>query len=249
MAAPTVLGTGTGATDAGGAWSYTGANTGSGKVHILQVLQDGATASAVTLTGLTGMNALDGTTSSMTFIGSFDAGNPTAAIQHLWIGRKTSAFAMVYSGGNSTSEDLYITEYVFQDVSAGTTLETVIENGTAGGTATNKNTGTNLSSTSVTTLGPDRLALQFLGINDDLDLLTGPSVYFKHFAYAEASGTDGGIQLWRTTASTAQTVAAGAATINASSAWGFVGFALIGTTVEEADRVVYRNPMPQLIAQ
>lgn len=133
MAAPSFAVASTGSTDAGGAWTAGGQAGAPGRLTILQVLQDGSTDGAVSFTSFSNVNALDGTTSSMTKIvgpnsdGSWPIGNPEVARQFLYIGREPSGNVTSASGGNSTSEDLYWRWYSFTDASAGTTLATVIE--------------------------------------------------------------------------------------------------------------------------
>ena len=88
MAAPTYVAVSAGVTDAGGVWAFgPSGNPGIGNIVIFQILQDGATAGAVTVTTFTSaIEALDGTDSSMTYIGEFAVGSATAAYQKLWIG-------------------------------------------------------------------------------------------------------------------------------------------------------------------
>jgi len=235
MAAPSYMYTGAGATDAGGAWSYN-ASLGGDFVIILQILQDGSTTGAVALTSVNaGMANLAGTDAAMTYIGAFAVGSPTAALQHLWIARQTGFVSLSVGGTNSTSEDLYIRAYAFGYVSTGTTLATVIENGTAGATANGVGTSNTAADTGVTTLGADRLALNFVAVNDDnaIAQFSGQSggTWVEAVAeYAESSGTDGAIQMQYAAMATAGTIDGGTASITDSDAWGVVGFALIGTT-------------------
>lgn len=237
MAAPTYNGAQIGATDAGGAWSYN-LSTGIGDVYIVQVLQDGATSGAVAATTFgAGVANLAGTTSAMDYLGEFPVGASSEALQHLWIGRGVAAGGSI-AGTNSTSEDLYIRQYRFATVrtiaGGGISVATVIENGTAGATVNSTGTSTTVADASVTTLGADRLAVNLVAANDDiaLDAFTGQSggTWVEAVAeYAEASGTDGAIQLQTAAMASAGTIDGGTDTI-VSAAWGVVGFALIGTT-------------------
>lgn len=235
MAAPTFVQTSTGATDAGGAWFFTpSSSVARGNIVIAHILQDGSTSGAVARTGQTFVTDLAGA-SGWTFIGEFAVGNPTAALQHLWIGRaSTTAQPAGISGTNSTSEDLYMNVYEFADCSAGTTLATVIENSTAGSTANGVGTSNTASDTAVTTLSVDRLALNFLGINDDNPFagFTGQSggTWVTRSSYADASGTDGAIYLTSAAMASAGTIDGGTGSITDIDSWGVVGFALIGTT-------------------
>lgn len=241
MAAPVWIVASPGATDAAGAWSYTvNAPGAAGRVIIVQVVQDGTTNGAVTFTGASNIENLAGTDNAWTDItgpnadGSWPVGSAEAARQFLKIGRSLSTTAPTISGGNSTSEDLYIRAHEFSDVNTGTTLAAVIENGSAGTAVNGAGTGTTISDTGVTTLGADRLALQLVAANDDIaiDSFTGESG--GNWAdpvgvYAESSGTDASLQLQTAVMLSAGTIDGGSDTV-VSAAWGVVGFALIGTT-------------------
>lgn len=238
MAAPTYDSATIGTTDAGGAWgSSSFVAVGVGDLLILHVFQDGATSGAVGVSTFVGVENLAGTDNQMDYLGEFPVGNPTAGYSHLWIGRALSTTGGgVNSGTNSTSEDLYIRTYSFKNVSTGTTLATVIENGTAGSTANGVGTSNTASDTAVTTLGADRLALNFVAVNDDdaISAFTGETGGDWTLAvapYADAGGTDGAIGLQIATISAAATIDGGTENHVDSDAWGVVGFALIGTTV------------------
>ena len=208
MAAPSFRGASTGFTDATGAWAFTNdfvVNVGN--VVILQVLQDGTTAGAVALTmsGFSYEN-LAGTDNALTQIpgpstgGAWPIGASNQAFQYLYIGRKISGTNDTFNGTNSTSEDVYVRLYAFDIVSTGATLAEVIENGTAGNANNGAATSTTCSDTAVTTLGPDRLALNFVGLSDDLMGLaafageTGGN-WDLIAVYEESSGTDATIGL------------------------------------------------------
>lgn len=199
MAAPSYITAAVGATDATGAWSYTSPSPGAvGRVYIVQLLQDG-TAAAPTISSVTNAEQLNGTDNNLTSIGSFAVGNPTAANQHLWIGRSTSTSAMVITGANAGGDDVYVRVYVFSDVSTGTTLATVIEN--IGGTSDLYRTTVGTSSTpspaQVTSSGPDRVPINCYAVNDDNTFggvtgsVTGGDWTQASPSYAESSGTDG----------------------------------------------------------
>lgn len=212
MAAPRFVASGLGATDAGGAWSYNPfvSTYSVGDIVIAQILQDGSTNGAVAVTGATFVENLAGTDNAWTQIvgpngdGSFPVGGSGEARQFLYIGRALSTSnAPTISGTNSTSEDLYIRMYFVTDVNTGTTLATVIENGTAGSTVNEVGTSATASDAGVTTLGPDRLPLNFVAINDDnivegfpLSGVTGGD-WASSTEYAESSGTDGYIGIFR----------------------------------------------------
>lgn len=205
MAAPFLVWASIGNTDTSGAWtSPTLVADVIGDIVIYQVLQDGATSGAISSTvttqGTGAIDALDGTTGTMTYIGQFAVGSATVAYQHLWIGRISATGTVTVAGTNSTSEDVYMRLYEFGDVSAGKTLATVIENVTAGSTVTGAATSGTIADASVQTLGPDRLPLNFVGINDDNAIaaftgMTGGTWAEGVAEYAESGGTDGCIQL------------------------------------------------------
>lgn len=238
MAAPTTGTGGSGATDAGGAWTYTtGDPNAAGIVVIVQILQDGATTGALSSIVGTNIENLAGTDNEWTaIVTDSPCGSPTAALQHIFIGRTINVDPPTISGANSTSEDLYFIDNTFGNVNTGTTLAAVIENGTAGSTANEAGTGTTVSDAAVQTLGPDRLALAFIGGNDD------PASFASQFtgetggdwgllnSFGSSTGTDGSVVIQRATMTSAGTINGGTYTVGSSFAWGVVGFALIGTT-------------------
>lgn len=237
MAAPSFIDASTGATDAGGAWAFTcQASAAAGNLFIVNILIDGATA-VVNITGATNIENLAGTDNAWTQIATVVAGAASEAQHWILCGRALSTSAPTISGTNSTSEDLYFQSYQFQDVATGTTLATVIENGTAGTAVNGTGTGTTITDTAVTTLGVDRLALQVFGGNDDtiwsggLEGGSGGEYFTETVNYAEASGTDGTVTLWTCAKPTAATIDGNSVTAITSLAWSNVGFALIGTTV------------------
>jgi hypothetical protein len=237
MAAPSFVQAGTGATDAGGTFSISGAVGTENNFLICHVLQDGATSGAVGATFGGGSKNLAGTTSAMTYVGEFAVGSATAAYQHIWVGRCTGGAPQIF-GTNSTSEDVYGRWYEFQDVNTGTAITDVIENGTAGTTVNGPGTSDTAGDVAVVTLGADRLPLQLLAVNDDnitINTSTPDSIWTKvGGGYADAGGTDGSISLYRLTGSAATAGTYGGSesmSVTDSDAWGVVGFALIGTTV------------------
>ena len=232
MAAPAYAGRGIGETDAASpVTTISGRVATVGNVVILQILQDGPTA-GLTLDFVDDVEDLAGTANTMTSIGAFPVGSPTAALQHLWIGRATAAAIAGADVSGYASEDIYVLFWEFSDVNTGTTLADVIENGTAGNATNGAGTSDTILDTAVTTLGADRLALNFVAVNDDnaLDAFTGmtggtwgePGV-----EYADAAGTDGAIGLQTAAMASAGTIDGGTLTMAASDAWGVVGFALI----------------------
>ena len=239
MAAPTYV-----QSSAGAVITATSGNTGNltgvtvGNFIVLQFLSDGtASAPGVTDTNST-INNVAGTSNSMTQIspggGSPSAvGSPTAAEQAIFLGR--AAATTVNVDVFTLGADMYVQLHEFTNVSTGTTIATVIENGVASGSsATGAGTGTTVSDTGVTTLGADRLALNLIAINDDLTGIasftgeTGGN-WAQVATFESSTGTDGTVALQTAAMASAGTIDGGSATIT-SDAWGVVGFALIGTT-------------------
>lgn len=209
----------------------------SARIVIVQVTQDGTAADAAISSVHANIANLAGTASAMTSIGTFPIGNPAAAKQLLWIGRTTATVpitASVCSLTSSGGDDLYVEIVTFQNVSTGTTLATVIENGSAGSTASESGTGTTVNDVGVTTLGVDRLACNFVGINDDatgIAAFAGASggTWSLRSQFESSTGTDGTVVLMDAAMASAGTINGGSDAIT-SDGWGVVGFALIGTT-------------------
>ena len=228
-----------------------------GNVFIMQVLQDGTATAAPTLVGaatLANIEALDGTDDSMTQIsgpgagGAWDVGSAVAARQYLWIGRAIAGSTPTTVGVNVTAgDDIYWVAYEFTDVNAGSTLSSVIENSSAGNAVNGAGTSTSVADTGVTTLGPDRLALNFVAINDDatgLPSFTGETggdwAHLSSGPFESSTGTDGTVACQAATIASAGTINGGSGTIT-SDAWGVVGFALIGTTSAAPTSLMLRN--------
>ena len=257
MAAPTFVAASTGATDAGGAWTFTCHAPGAaGRLILFHVLCDGSP-TGISFDSATNVEALDGTANTMTLLTSPFlsglVGSAGSARLGILIGRSTSTSAPTVTGSNSGSVDLFGRFYEFQNGSTGTTLETVIENSVAGSYGNTRDTNGTILDSGVTTLGPDRLALNLAGINDDntITVFTGQTggTWSLDAQYTDAAGTDGAIALMTAAMASAGTIGGGSTTNpDATDAWGVIGFALIGTTVVDT-RVPYRSRMPQLLAQ
>ena len=243
MAAPTFLGASNGNTDAAspGVISMSG-SPGSGlagNVFIAQVIQEGTTAgiSVNWANALDNYSDLAGTVDVATFIGTFNIGSPATALMHLWIGRmRTENQGADPAVTGYGSEDIYCRMYFFSNVSSGTSLATVIENGTAGTATGAAGTSATIADVGVVTLGADRLALNFVGGDDDnaLDAFTGMSggTWAEAVAeYADSAGTDAVLGLQTAAMASAGTINGGTdGWADATDGWGVVGFALIGTT-------------------
>lgn len=254
MPAPTWSASSTGFVDIGGAWATPTVNYAAGVFHMLQVLQDGDTDGAVTITP-SGIEDLAGTDSAMTKIpgnkpdGSWQVGPTTGVARlHIWVGRSLGG-NLTISGGNSTSEDLFVIQHDFADVSAGTTLAEVIENSTAGNATNGVGNSSPVNDTSVVTVGADRLALNVIGMNDDpsgfATVFTGQSggTWELRGSFGSSTGTDGAVVLQTAAMPSAGTINGGSYTIGAAAAWVVVGFALIGRgAVPRYGYVNYQDP-------
>lgn len=237
MAAPTFVSASAGTTDATGPWTHTGPAPGAtGRIVIVHLLQDGTNAGVPAITSVTNAANIGGVANVLTKIGQFDVGSPTpTARHHVWIGRTTSASgAMVITGTNTGGDDVYVRVYLFSGVSAATSLARVIENVTRGSTGVSAGTSATASDAAVTTLGPDRLVLNLLAIDDDNPVgpfsgQTGGTWAEATAEYATQSGTDGCIQIQTATLATAGTIDGGTASITDVDNWGVVGFALLPT--------------------
>ena len=225
-----------GATDAGGAWTYTtSAPTAAGNLILVQVLQDGTSANtAITITSATNVENLAGTDNVFTALAANgqDVGSAAAGYQYIFIGRALNTSAIVITGANTGTNDIYVRAYEYSGVSTGTTLATVIEETTAGSFSNGAATSTTCSDTGVTTLGPSRLALNFVALTDDAMGLaaftgeTGGDWVLATPIYEDPTGTDGTLGLMSATMASAGTINGGSDTIT-SIAWGVIGFALI----------------------
>jgi hypothetical protein len=241
MAAPVFVNASAGATDAGGAWAATGMAPGAaGRLIILHVLQDGTSAGQVTVTSGTNIENILGTDNLWTQIpgpaagGAWPVGAASEAFQYIWVGRSLSTTAPTATGTNSGTSDLYFRMYQINGASASTSLARVIENVTRGVAANGVGTSAVAADTGVTTLGPERLVINLLAINDDnaVGAFTGQSggTWAEPVAeYATQTGTDGCIQIQTATVNTAGTINGGTASITDSDAWGVVGFAILPT--------------------
>ena len=224
-----------GATDATGAWSYTtSAPSAAGNIIIVQVFQDGTSASnAITIDSATNVENLAGTDSVFTVLSATgsDVGSAAAGYQYIFIGRALNTSAIVITGGNTGTNDIYVRAYEFSGVSTGTTLAQVIENATAGNFTNGAATTTSCLDTAVQTLGPNRMALNFVALADDAMGLaafageSGGDWTLPVAIYETGTGTDATLGLNTAAIATATTIDGGSDTIT-SIAWGVIGFAL-----------------------
>lgn len=233
MAAPTFVQAGAGRVNTSGTFGDSLSGVTVGNVIISQAIVDGADDNdPLDSTGQSGIESLAGTANSWTLIGNFDVGGSAEARMWLYIGRATATtVGDQYDTAQVGGQDIYNRLYEFSGVHTGTALADVIENGSAGSTTTSAGTSNTIADASVQTLGADRLALNFVAINDDnaLDAFTGQSggTWAEAVAeFASSTGTDAAIQLQTATIASAGTIDGGTEGMAASDAWGVVGFAL-----------------------
>lgn len=217
---------------------------------LLAVLQDGTGADATISAIGSPLADLAGTTSAATKIGTtFAVGSAAVAKIHIWLMRVAAATDTNTTLNSSDGNDLYWGYWVYRDVSIGTTLATVIENVTAGSTASDAATNATVADAGVTTLGVDRLAIQVIGISDDNAQVaftseTGGDWTESTGEHASATGTDGSIGVQHAAMASAGTINGGTFTqADATDGWGTVGFAFIGTTSETPASLLY-DPQP-----
>lgn len=223
-----------------------------GNVIVLHCLTDAA-GEGFSNTIVSGAEALDTGTTNLTVVATTQAvGNPTAATQGIRIGRATTTTPTIAVAGTATG-DCYYRLYEFSGVASGTTLSDVLENSSAGATSNGTpGTSATISDTAVVTLGSDRLALNFIGVNDDnqadfdTEAFTGMTggTWVSGGSYGTATGTDGAIGLQYATMASAGTIDGGTLTMVASDSWGVIGFALIPevTYVPRHPAINHQNP-------
>ena len=166
MAAPTFVGAGAGVTIASGSAPSPQRAQGSLSVTLssCRCCRTAPPPARVTYSAISGIANLAGTASSLTTLAT-DQVCGTPAKQHLRVGRATSTTCSVTVA--TTGDDLYYRIYVFRDVNSGTALTDILENGTAGTIANGSGATAAVADTGVVTLGADRLALNFVGVDDD----------------------------------------------------------------------------------
>lgn len=241
MAIPAFVAASTGATDATGAWSYTGTGAGAaGRLMMVQVEQCGTSASnAITVTSVTNIEDLAGTDNVMTALNS-GTGYPTGAVgaatgyEYVFFGRSLNTTAPVITGGNSGTDDIYVRMYEFQNVNTGTTLATVIENLTAGGVVNGAGAVAAVTDSGVTTRGPNRLALNLICAdnNTTIGAMTGQSggTWAELVAeYSTSTGTNGMLSLQGANMVSPGSIDGGSVAMSGAANWGNIGFALIGS--------------------
>jgi hypothetical protein len=240
MAAPAFVQAGTGWVTTTGTGNGTLASTTAGNLIVVQMLADGGSldgsisvAAGSNVENIAGTdNALTNNTTINGGAAVFSVGSATEASQKLYFGRSLGGTVTVTANVGGSGEDLYSIIYEFSGVSADTTLTNILENSSLGSAVNGTGTSTTVADTGVTTLGADRLAVNFVAVNDDNAVaafagMTGGTWAEATAEFLSATGTDGCIQLQTATMDSAGTINGGTLTMAASDAWGVVGFALI----------------------
>lgn len=231
MAAPVFVGAGTGVVITTGNADVTKTGATVGNVIVYHQFIDGTSSTGVPTVSDSSVENLAGTNNALTDVsGLLDVGSPAAAKHRVYMGRAKSTTVTINQ--STSGNDMYCRVYEFAGVHTGTSLSDVIENGSAGLAQTVNGTSTTITDCDVITLGADRLALNFVGVNDDntLDAFSGQSggTWAEAVAeYAESTGTDAALGLQSATMASAGTIDGGSDTMAASDAWGVIGFALI----------------------
>jgi hypothetical protein len=255
VGAPAFVQAGTGQVWASGAAVAATLACTAGNIVVFHVLKDGNGVGG-TVSSISNVEDLAGTDNAMTELAGESvntSATPVAAVaserQYIWIGRSLGGTASV-SYSDASGNDGYFRLYEFSGANAGTTLADVIENGTAGTATGARGTAAQIDDTGVTTLAPNRLALNFIGVNDDnnadfdTEAFTGMTggTWASNGSYGSATGTDGAIGLQSATMASAGTIDGGALTMAASDGWGVIGFALKGIYVPD---VIYATGLTE----
>lgn len=239
MAAPAWVQSSAGSVIATGSAAVTLASTTAGNLIIVQAIADGTGATAlVTVAAGSNVENLAGTddainsTSGITGAASNNqVGNPAAAYQKLYFARSLGGTVTVTAEVGGSGDDVYVVIHEFSGVHTGTTFSDILENGSVATLVNGFGTSTSVADSGVTTLGSDRLALNFVAINDDatgIAAFAGASggTWAMPKSYETATGTDATLSLMTAEIASAGTIDGGADTIT-SDGWGVLGFALI----------------------
>jgi hypothetical protein len=204
-----------------------------GNIIILQIVADGdSDLNAVTFNDTNNtVEALDGTDNTMTVITAPSQIGTSASSHWIYIGR-SMVTGTVSIDVTTAGEDIYLRVYEFSGVNTGTTLADVIENASAGAFINGTGNSASVADTTVTTLGADRLALNFIGVNDDS--VAAYSSFTSETGgdwtltdeFEASAGTDSAILLQTAPMASAGTIDGGTMAMD-SDPWGVIGFALI----------------------
>ena len=218
MAAPVYQSASTGSVWTTGAAVATSLTTTEiGSLVVLHVLVDGTSGLGPTLSSITNISDLAGTSGAMTQVGSYAVGSG-GEYQWIFAGRATATAVCSVSATQSSGNDMYFRLYAFSGASTGTTVASVFADiGNYPGTSTN------LYHSNCTASGADNLGLLFIAVNDDNALgsfINETGGDWQEVAeFASATGTDGNISLQKSAMATNATISGGGYTMSASDAW------------------------------
>jgi hypothetical protein len=245
MSAPSFVQAGAGwvSTGASASGSITGVTVGN--FIILQTFEDGA-GNNISLSAVTGVENLQGSDNFLEQMGPW--GNSSNGWMNLWMGRALAT--TVSCTINTPGADGYARFYEIASVTAGSYAVDILENSTAGTFVKGEGTVLTISDVAVTTLGADRLALNFVAVDDDnaLDPFAGETGgdWTEAVAeYATATGTDAALGLQIATIASAGTIDGGTDAMAVADNWLVVGFALIGTTPSTPKSLLLPRRIPQ----
>lgn len=228
MAQVGFVGAGTGVEDTAGAYSASKTGCTVGNLIIVQVNVDAATVDGTqTLGTCSGVESLGGTADTMDQSAEFQIG-VNASRHILWFGRATGT--TVTFNATTAGQDVYVRVYEFSNADPNAlTIADLVENGTAGTINNETGNGVTVPDCGVTTLGTERLAVNFIGINDDNAVLeftgeTGGN-WSLGGSFTAAAGTDAAIGMNYAEMASAGTINGGTYT-QVTDPWGVIGFAI-----------------------
>jgi len=234
MAAPQYVRSGTGVVITTGSAAVSITAT-IGNFLILHLFNDG-NGGQNGVTPLTNCCALDGRTTDLDRPMTFCDVNGVAA-HYILLGRATGTAVSCTLAVNVAGNDCYARWHEFSGVARGRANEECIENGGATPPAlflSSTGLSTGITDAAVTTNGPDRLALNFIAVDDDnqadfdTEAFTGMTggTWVNRGSYGSATGTDGSIGLQSCEMLNAGTIDGGSLTMALADNWGTAGFAL-----------------------
>ena len=241
MAAPTFAAAGTGVAFVGSGTSSITVSATNGDVIVFHWSSGHSSLAAgdivLDAAGTSNLADLAGTNDAMTLIAGTDLGTSvyktgTTPVGGIAFGRATATATITLSITLSAAVDpMYARLYAFTGVNTGSTLADIIENATAGSVVAGSGTTAAISDVGVQTLGADRIACNFVGVNDDnaLAVFTGQTGGTWVEPVAEFTSTagnpDGALQIQTADMAAAGTIDGGSQTMSAADNWHIAGFA------------------------
>jgi len=186
-----------------------------------------------TFTNITNLENAAGTDNLLSgVISGRSLGNPITSNQQIHLARvMANGTVSVDLVVGASGEDMFSRMFEFSGASLGTTVATVLENGAGVGDDGNGFTNTTVTDFQVVTNGNDRLALNFVGIDNNQATTaftgeTGGDWTEVVAEFASATGATATLQLQSAAMSTAGTIDGGTFTIT-SAGWNVMGTAII----------------------